>query len=55
MRWIHPELHGCIPEREMFDVSSDAQAECEHAMLTKAKLGILLLDYRKFFGAFEPE
>ena len=39
----------------MSDVSWDAQAECEHAMLTKANLVVLLLDYRKFFDAFEPE
>ena len=55
MGWIHPELHGCIPEREMPDVSWDAQAKCEHAMLTKANPVILLLDYRKFFDASEPE
>ena len=55
MGCIHPELHGCIPEREMSDVSWDAQAECEHALLTKANLVILLLDYRKFFDVFEPE
>ena len=55
MGWIHPELHGCIPERGMSDVFWGAQAECEHAMITKANLVILFLDYRKFFDAFEPE
>ena len=52
--WIHKALHGCMPERDLSDVSWDAQAECEHAMMMEENLVVMLLDYWKFFDAFEP-
>ena len=51
-KWIHPDLHGCFPGREMSDVSWDAQAEVVHAMPTNPNLVARFLDYIKFFDAF---
>ena len=43
-----------MPDRDLADVSWDAQADCEHALLAEKNLVVLLLDYWKFFDAFEP-
>ena len=53
-RHIHKDLHGCMPDRDLSDVSWDAQADCEHALLSEKNPVVLLLEYWKFFDAFEP-
>ena len=54
-RWIHPVVHGCVPDQEISDVSWDARADCEHAMMTKENIVVILVRLLKFYDAFGPE
>ena len=42
---LHPELHGAVPGHEAAEVSWDAQADLEHAMINMLKEILLMVDY----------
>ena len=55
LTWIHPELHGCIPGRDLGDVAWDAQAHIEEALLQNRELVVYMLDYVKIFDMSHPD
>jgi len=54
LEWINANMHGCIPGHESGEVSFDAQADIEEALLDNEVLVIALMDYFKYFDSMEP-
>ena len=50
---LHPDLHGAVPGHEAAEVSWDAQADLEHALINRLKEVLLMVDYYKFFDSFD--
>ena len=52
---LHPCLHGGIPGHEAAEVSWDAQADIEHALINKLHAVLLVVDYFTFFDSFDHQ
>ena len=55
MTWIHPELHGGLPNHEAAEVSWDIQSHIEQALADNHELIVCMMDYWKYFDAMEPD
>ena len=48
-------MHGGIPGHESCEVSWDAQADLEYAIIAKLNTILLMVDYFKFFHPFDHQ
>ena len=53
LEWVPTTCYGGLPLRESLAAAWDAQGQLELAALKGTRLGIILLDYYKFFDSFE--
>ena len=53
MQDLDVDLFGGLPGREPSEASGDAQADIEHALLHKARLVLMSLDFTKYFDSFD--
>ena len=52
---LHKDMHGGIPGHESCEVSWDAQADLEYAIIAKLKMCLLMVGYFNFFESFDHQ
>ena len=52
---LHPDIHSGVPGHETAEVSWDAQADLEQAIINRMEFIILMVDYYKFFDSFDHQ
>ena len=50
---LHPDIHGGVAGHEALEVSWDAQADIEEALLRNLDLLFAAVDYFKYFDSFD--
>ena len=52
---LHTDMHGGISGHDAAEVSWDAQADLEHALINRLQSILLMVDYFKFFDSFDHQ